>query len=186
MDGDNLAQISHQIAAISILKAVPSLQLLSWVLEGWFSVLSTWHSPSYGWFGWLIASGGCCQATGLWQPLLATMNLLLASPCFTWAWKQKLLSWPRGDPRVRLRSTSKPAVAWHYSSHQSYLNTNRWLLCSCPKLWPTSGTTVPAGSLADVADPLPGTGGLSVSSGCTPSRCEMWRGWKNKSCCPQK
>lgn len=184
MNGDNLAQISHQIAAISILKAVPSLQLLSWALAVWFSVLSTWHSPSYCWFGWLMASGGCCQATALWPPLWATMNSLLVPLCCTWAWKQERISRPRRDPRVR-QSAQSGLTLFQPPELLKHKQVSALLL---PKAVTHQWHSCPAGRLADVEGSAPwhSTAVLAWASGCKPSRCGMQRGWKNKSCCPQK
>lgn len=74
MNGDNLAQISHQIVAISILKPA-SAQLSAGRL-----ILGSQHMAfSKLLLIWLAdTSGGCCQATVLWPPLLASVTLLLS------------------------------------------------------------------------------------------------------------
>lgn len=159
MNEDNLAQISHQIAAISFWKSVPSLQLPSWVLAGWFLVLSMWHSPA------IADLGG-------WWPMEVIARLLHGGHWWPCCWHlyvahehENKNDWASPGQIPESSCKAPPSLQWPDMIPFVFINTNRWLLCSCPELWPTNGTAVPAGSLADVAEPLPGTGPLST---CEP------------------
>lgn len=112
-----------------------SLHLLSWVLAGWFSVLSTRHSPSCCWFGQLIpvdvVARLLCCGHHCWPAWTCCWP-----PC-RWAWKQEGLSQPSVDPRVRLWSTTKPTeILFQPPELFKYKQVTPW---SCPKLWPSNG-----------------------------------------------
>lgn len=157
MNGDNRAHISHQRYPMC---PACSCSAECWQVDSQFSthgILQVIADLGSWWPVEVVARVlGCGH--------LCLPQLFVVPLCCTWAWKEGRLSESRVDPRVWLQNTTKPTVAWHYSSQVTALLlpkavTHQWYNCAC---W----------CLGRCGRSTPGTGGLSVCEHQAGARCE--------------